>query len=207
VEHEFYGVSGGGMSLFQKTPLSRTLPQFVNAAAIDQIVASGQGYPGQVTAVNGAIVTVNFLIANIDTPDGVQMPVASPEYVRWPIQKNDLGVAVPMSVYIGCVSGLGGANTNYPVGNLAALVWMPTGNVNFAVVDPNALTLYGPNGVVVRDSGSSSAMTLTPPHVVFQTASVSVSGNLSAGNGWNGTFTTPTGQTVTVQDGIIINVD
>jgi hypothetical protein len=50
-------------------------------------------------------------------------------------------------------------------------------------------------------------MTLTPPHVVFQTASVSVSGNLSAGNGWNGTFTTPTGQTVTVQDGIIVNVD
>lgn len=195
------------MSLFQKTPLSRTLPQFVSATAIDQIVASGQGYPGEVTAVAGSIVTVDFLVANVNTPNGIQMPVASPEYVRWPIQVNDLGVAIPMSVYIGCVSGLGGKNTNYPVGNLAALVWLPTGNVDFSAVDPNALTLYGPNGVVVRDSGSNSTMTLTPPHVIFQSAAVSTTGNFAAGNGWNGTFTTPTGQTVTVQDGIIVNVD
>ena len=33
------------------------------------------------------------------------------------------------------------------------------------------------------------------------------SGNLSVGSGYNGTFTTPTGNVVTVQDGIITNID
>lgn len=36
---------------------------------------------------------------------------------------------------------------------------------------------------------------------------VSTSQNLSVGTGASGTFTTPTGQTVTVQDGIIVNID
>lgn len=35
---------------------------------------------------------------------------------------------------------------------------------------------------------------------------VNTTGNLAAGTGASGTFTTPTGQTVTVQDGIIVNI-
>lgn len=41
---------------------------------------------------------------------------------------------------------------------------------------------------------------------VFVTGSVDVSENLTVGNGATGTFSTPTGQTVTVQNGIIINI-
>ena len=49
-------------------------------------------------------------------------------------------------------------------------------------------------------------MTLAPADVEFDTNSVSTSNNLLAGTGWSGVFTTPTGQTVTVQSGIIVNV-
>jgi hypothetical protein len=38
------------------------------------------------------------------------------------------------------------------------------------------------------------------------TGSVSIDGNLSVGTGASGSFTTPTGQTVTVRDGIITNI-
>ncbi|MFC3816577.1 phage baseplate assembly protein [Lysobacter sp. GCM10012299] len=44
------------------------------------------------------------------------------------------------------------------------------------------------------------------PGGVEVTGSVAASDNLSSGTGASGSFTTPTGQTVTVQDGIIVNI-
>ena len=40
-----------------------------------------------------------------------------------------------------------------------------------------------------------------------KTPMLQTSGNLSVGSGYTGTFTTPTGNVVTVQDGIITNID
>ena len=42
--------------------------------------------------------------------------------------------------------------------------------------------------------------------VSFAGPDVSTTENLRAGNGASGAFTTPAGQTVTVQDGIITNI-
>ncbi len=57
---------------------------------------------------------------------------------------------------------------------------MPIGNADWEVVLGGALVFVAPQTVTT--------------------------GNLLAGNGASGSFTTPTGQTVTVQDGIITNI-
>lgn len=192
----------------QKNPLSRTLPAYVDKRIRQWISREGKAMPGHVVAVSGAIITINFDVTDLVLPP-VQMPLGWPEYVRLPIQEGDKGVCMPIDFYIGGVSGLGSAPTadSSPQGNLSTLVWFPAGNKNWSAVDPNAVTIYGPNGVVLRDTGSASVETLTPAGVVFATAVVSTTQNLSVGTGWSGVFTTLTGQTVTVQNGIIVNVE
>jgi hypothetical protein len=184
----------------QKTPLARTLPTFVSGRSLDEIAKQGLAIPGHVVAVSGAIITVSFDVAGL-TISPVQMPLGSPEYLRLPIQKGDKGVAVPASFYLGGISGLGGGTaTDTLQGNLSTLFWMPLGNKNWSAVDPNAVTIYGPNGVTLRDSASQTAATLTPGGVAI------TGGGLTVSTGASGTFTTPTGQTVTVQDGIVTNI-
>jgi hypothetical protein len=190
----------------QKTPFSRTLSLFAQQKALDEIAKRWQALPGRVVAVTGAIVTVSFDVAGVTLPQAT-MPLFGPEYVRYPVQVGDKGVAFPASVYIGGVSGLGGGVADDTLrGNLTTLVWFPCGNTGWTAVDDDAVTLYGPNGVVLRDTGSNSVATLTPANVTFKSPSVSTTQNLAAGTGWSGVFTTMTGQTVTVQSGIIINV-
>jgi hypothetical protein len=151
------------MSIHQKTPIARTLPQFVERrinSALDQL---GTGLPGRVVSVGNSLVTIAFNIKGLNLPQ-VRMPWESSEYTRLPIQAGDLGVAVPVSkYYVGGVSGLGtGTGGTTQQGNLSSLVWKPTTNKNWSGVDANALTLYGPNGVVLRDSASKSVDTITP---------------------------------------------
>ena len=43
--------------------------------------------------------------------------------------------------------------------------------------------------------------------IMITSPQVTTSGNLAVGTGASGVFTTPTGQTITVQDGIIVNID
>ena len=190
----------------QRTPLARTLPLFARQKALTEIVKRGLAPPGTVVSESGAIITVNLEVQGLTIPQ-ITMPLFGPEYVRYPIQPGDKGVALPASFYIGGVSGLGtGTATRTQQGNLTNLIWFPIGNKLWSTVDPNSVTIYGPNGVVLRDTDSNSVETLTPANVEFDTASVNTSQNLSAGTGWSGVFTTPTGQTVTVQNGIIVNV-
>jgi hypothetical protein len=193
------------MSNAQKTPLSRTLSTFTRQKALDEIAKRGQALPGRVVSVSGPIVTISFEVSGITLPQ-VTMPLFGPEYIRYPVQVGDQGVAFPASVYLGGVSGLGGGTADSRLrANLATLVWFPIANKNWSAVDPNAVTIYGPNGVVLRDSNSQSVETLTPSSVAFATPVVSTTQNLSSGTGWSGVFTTTTGLTVTVQDGIIVN--
>jgi hypothetical protein len=150
------------MSQAQKTPLSRTLSAFAQQKARDEIAKLGQALPGHVIKVSGAIVTVAFDVAGTTIPQ-VTMPLFGPEYIRYPVQVGDTGVAFPASVYIGGVSGLGGGTATGTVqANLSTLVWFPVANKKWTPVDPNAVTIYGPNGVVLRDEASETVATLTP---------------------------------------------
>jgi hypothetical protein len=162
------------MSNVQKTPISRTLPAFIQQRALDEIAKQGLGIPGHVVSVSGAIVTVAFDVTGLTLPQ-VTMPIASAEYIRLPIQAKDKGVALPASFYLGGVSGLGGGTaTDSLQGNLSALFWVPLGSKGFSTVDPNVLTLYGPQGVTIRDSGSGTVFKLTPTGVTV-TAGTSIS--------------------------------
>jgi hypothetical protein len=155
------------MTVAQKTPLSRTLPRFTQQKVLDEIEKRGYSLPGHVVSVSGAIVTVAF---DVTAEDGsalslpqVTIPLLGPEYIRYPIQAGDLGVAWAASASLAGISGLGASSvTNALPANLSSLVWIPCGNKSWSSVDANALTLYGPNGVVMRDSDSKTVGTLTP---------------------------------------------
>lgn len=166
------------MSNEQKTPLTRTLPLLAQRKALAEIRKSGLSLPGHVTAVSGSIVTVSFDVQNL-LLQPVDMPVFGPEYIRYPIQVGDKGVAFPASVYIGGVSGLGtGTATLTQQANLTTLVWFPCGNKNWSTVVGG---------------------------LVFPVSAVTATENLTVGNGWTGTFVDLNGQVITVQNGIIVN--
>lgn len=162
----------------QKTPLSRTLPAFVRRKVLDQIWQLGLGLPGHVVSVAGPIVTVAFDVVGLGPLQPVEMPLASAEYVRLPIQPNDKGYALPADAFLGGISGL--ASGTQPQGyapgsqpNLSTLVWLPVGSKGWSAVDnPNMLVLYGPQGVEIRDTGSHSVVK------VSSTAGVSITSGL-----------------------------
>ena len=62
--------------------------------------------------------------------------------------------------------------------------------------------------VIVSASNGACVTTIGPSGVVVggTNGNLSTTGNLSAGNGVTGMFTTPTGQTVTIQNGIVTNI-
>ena len=149
----------------QKTPISRTLPLYVQSLIRQEIDKLGKALPAIVQSVNGSIVTVNFQVSGVTLPV-VEMPLFGPEYIRYPIQAGDKGVCFPADVYLGGMSGLGtGVADMSQRGNLTTLVFFPIGNKNWSSVDSQAVTIYGPNGVVLRDTESASTLTLTPSDI------------------------------------------
>lgn len=192
-----------------KTPLAATLPKFTRNQIDQSDQLDGMILPCHVVSVAGPIVTVAFDIQTEFTLPQVTMAILGSEYIRLPIQVGCKGIAISADAYLGAVTGLGGSTTPFlQPGNLGALAFIPIGNKNFSTVDGNAVVIYGPNGVVLRDQGADCVMTLTPAGIAVTgtNGDLSVSGNLSAGNGITCTFTTVTGQTVTVQNGIVTNL-
>jgi hypothetical protein len=162
------------MTNAQKTPLSRTLPRFAQNVVRTEIAKRGRSLPCRVDSVDGPIVTVNFEVSGLTLPK-VTMPLFGSEYVRLPIQPGCLGVTFPCDVYIGNVSGLGGGQSDDSLrGNLSTLVFFPIGNTNWSAVDPNAVTIYGPNGVALMDSAGHTKAILTPAGLAV-TAQTSIS--------------------------------
>jgi len=156
------------MSNAQKNPLSRTLTIYINQLIqrfLDQVA---KGRPATVVSLDpsGTIVTVNFEIAGVTLPQ-VTMPMAGSEYIRFPIQPGCKGVCLPADFYLGAMSGLGtGTADTTPRGNLSTLVFFPIGNKNFSATDDaQSVVIYGPNGVILRDSGKKTTVTLTPAGV------------------------------------------
>lgn len=66
---------------------------------------------------------------------------------------------------------------------------------------PERYVLFRNDGMTIK-----SPQGLTIDAETYLDGSLSVTGNVSVGTGASGTFTTPAGQTVTVQDGIITNI-
>ncbi len=152
---------------YLKTPLARTLPALIQSIVQQQIDRLGKALPGTVKTISGAIVGVNFEVQGDNglplTLPVVEMPLFGPEYIRYPVQVGDKGVCFPCDVYLGQMSGLGsGSAVMRRDPNLTNLVFFPIGNKNWSSVDTQAVTIYGPNGVVLRDSNSTSTLTLTP---------------------------------------------
>ena len=157
----------------QKTPMARSLPVFAQARALAEIAKRGLALPGHVTSITGQIVTVNFDVKGL-TLNQVQMPLFGPEYIRYPVQVGDKGVAFPASVYIGGVSGLGTGTADDTIqGNLSTLVWFPIANQAWATPpgsNANTLAMYGHAGLLLLDSlagNSSIHMTATGITLTF----------------------------------------
>jgi len=151
----------------QKTHLGLSLNKFAEQKAQAQIQKLGKALPCSVVSVAGPIVTVAFEVVSEYTLPNVTVPIFGPEYIRYPTQIGDLGVVFPADVYIGGVSGLGGgvADMSQP-GNLSALIFFPIGNKNWSATDNiNAVVVYGPDGVVLRDEGKTSTVTITPGNI------------------------------------------
>jgi hypothetical protein len=200
----------------QKTPLARSLNDFAAGRAQNAIQRLGKVLPCSVVKVAGAIVTVKFEVREAPfTLPHATMPVFGPEYIRYPIQVGDKGMAVAADAYLGEMSGLGVGSADLSQrANLSQLVFLPHGHAKWFPVDGNAVVLYGPNGVVLRDQFGSCTLTLTPhsidvvapTEVKLDSPNVIATENLSVGNGASGVFTSATGQVITVQDGIVTNI-
>lgn len=151
----------------QKTPLAISLQNAAQKKVTDAIALLGKALPAQVVSIDatGTIVTVNFLVqTSLFTLPNVQCPLATSEYQRAPIQPGCKGQVFPSDVYMGGVTGLGGGNADLSLpGNLSALTFFPVGNTGFSATDDaNAYVLYGPDGVILRDSQSRIKLKLQP---------------------------------------------
>lgn len=196
------------LDLAQKIPLQRSLNRIAELKAANAIQLLGKALPAQVLSVAGSIVTVKFLIQDgTATLPTVTIPLGMAEYIRLPVQVNDMGVVFPADVFLGGVTGLGSGVASLALpANLSSLVFLPVGNKNFSPSDdPNKLVLYGPNGVVVRTIDKSLSMvmdqttgliTFTGPvefkGLVTMDANLQLAGNIVAKTGsvYGGNFTT-----------------
>ena len=146
-----------------KTPLGSALNAFTRNKIADAMQLAGRSLPCSVVEVDGQIVTVKFELNSPFTLPQVTMPIFGAEYIRFPTQVGDRGFVVPADAYLGGISGLGGGVADLSQrANLSTLVFFPIGQKNFTAVDPNAVVVYGPNGVVLRNTASDTVFTLTP---------------------------------------------
>jgi hypothetical protein len=219
---------------FDKLWLQKTNNQVGISRAKQVIQSTGRALPCSVVAVNGSIVTVKFEVnASPLTLPNITIPKAESPWIRMPTQVGDKGFTVPCDVFLGGISGLGsGTATLAPVGNLAALVFVPVSNANSGPVDQNAAQIQGPNGAIIQTTtGTTSKAVLNQSGTTVtygsNTATVNgsgialnasqidltgttnidgntaVTGNLTVSTGATGTFTSADGKTITVTAGIV----
>ena len=167
-----------------RTPLGSSLNSLALRRAEDAIQVTGKSLPASVVSVNGSIVTVRFeLDSSPFTLPNVQVPLATCEYSRPPIQPGCLGRVTPTDAYMGGVTGLGGGVADLTQrANLATLVFEPVASLDWSPVDGNVFTLYGPQGVTLRDEASQCVFRLTPHGITINFADGSI---ISFGNGTN----------------------
>ncbi|WP_336240435.1 phage baseplate protein [Citrobacter werkmanii] len=158
------------MSESQKFPFIHAMMNIVHSSNEDAAALRGRALPCHVVSADGPIVTVQFDIL----PGGVQfpeitIPVAGFEYVRYPIQPGDKGVTIPADLSLRGVSGLGvGMADGALPPSMTALFFMPLGNKNWQSEDPNKVTVYGPEGVMIKTKDGASSITVEPGKITEQ---------------------------------------
>lgn len=151
---------------FAKNPVFKTLTSSIKSKIIDAVQLTGKALPCHVTAVFGALITVQFDLNTTFTLPTVTIPLFGPEYIRYPIKAGDLGVCIPCDARLGYTSGQGGGTSDLsPPGALEAIFFMPIGNKNWVTVDPAQVDIYAPNGVKIHDTNSGAVINLHPTSV------------------------------------------
>ncbi len=156
------------MSAAQKLNLNKSLNSFAQNKIDDAAQVAGRPLPAVVVAQSGNMVTVSVSLNSEFTIPELTVPIFGPEYIRYPMQKGDKGMLLNMGIYIGGMSGQGGGVADLTVPqNLSALVYLPISNTEWESVDPNVVTVYGPEGVTIRDAGSNTTFLLTPETITI----------------------------------------
>lgn len=159
------------MSIDQKINFGRSMNSFAEKKVADALQSAGKVLPCSVIKQSGKMITVSFELHN--TPyifPQVTVPLFGPEYIRYPMQPGDKGIVIPADTYLGGVSGQGGGVADLtPPANLSALVFLPISNTEWQDVDPEVVTVYGPEGVTLRDAGSNTTFLLKPNSIAIST--------------------------------------
>ncbi|MEQ9902576.1 hypothetical protein [Pectobacterium aroidearum] len=159
------------MTIEQKLNFARNMNRFTEQKLEEAFQIAGKILPASIVSRSGNMVTVSFELR--DTPyvfPQVTIPLFGPEYIRYPIQPGDKGIVIPADAYLGGVSGQGGGVADLtPPANLSALVFLPISNTEWDGVDGQVLTMYGPEGVTIRDAGSNTTFLLTPQSITIAT--------------------------------------
>lgn len=159
-----------------KTPLALNLPKVVDKGVRDAIRLTGKALPASIKAVvSSGIVTIQFDVdASPWTLPNITVPVGFPEYIRIPWQIGDKGVVFPADVRLATQAGLGASTLpkiDATPANLSALTFFPLGSANWtAADDPNSVVVYGPDGVILRNTASTHTITLNTDGIVLDNA-------------------------------------
>ena len=152
------------MSNGQKFPFLNALNNAIHTANEDRAAIEGRSLPCHVVGVDGQIVTVQFDML----PDGTQypqvtIPIATFEYIRYPVQIGDKGVTVAADVSLRGISGLGtGIASRALTLSLVPLFFVPLSNNGWAKEDPDKIVLYGPDGAILKTADGTSSITVEP---------------------------------------------
>jgi hypothetical protein len=152
------------MSNGQKFPFLKALNNAIHTANEDRAAIEGRSLPCHVVGVDGQIVTVQFDML----PDGTQypqvtIPIATFEYIRYPVQIGDKGVTVAADVSLRGISGLGTGIANRALTlSLVPLFFVPLSNAGWTKEDPDKIVLYGPDGAILKTADGASSITVEP---------------------------------------------
>ncbi|HDP7210736.1 TPA: hypothetical protein P6460_004184 [Escherichia coli] len=192
------------MSIDNKLNFASSMNRFTERKIENALQKSGKVLPASVVKQTGNMITVSFELRDIPyVLPQVTIPLFGPQYIRYPMQPGDKGIVIPADTYIGGVSGQGGGIADMtPPANLSALVFLPISNTEWQGVDGQVVTVYGPEGVTLRDSGSNTTFLLKPDSIAISTPdsfTVTVGGTVFSltGSKWS-----LSGQTGHLQDSV-----
>ncbi|HCQ7215210.1 TPA: hypothetical protein OL729_002614 [Escherichia coli] len=159
------------MSIDNKLNFASSMNRFTERKIENALQKSGKVLPASVVKQTGNMITVSFELRDIPyVLPQVTIPLFGPQYIRYPMQPGDKGIVIPADTYIGGVSGQGGGIADMtPPANLSALVFLPISNTEWQDVDGQVVTVYGPEGVTLRDSGSNTTFLLKPDSIAIST--------------------------------------
>lgn len=155
----------------QKKPFADTMNRFAEGKALDQIQMTGRALPCSfISWVSEGIALVKFEVSSGFTLQNIKAPVYGAQYVRYPIQAGEKGLLIPAAASIASISGQSaGTATLAQPANLSALTFLPIGNTEWQAVDHSVVTVYGPEGVTLRDASSATTFLLTPTSITIVT--------------------------------------